>query len=79
MELIEYKNHFITYQRQGNDVNGNPVYLVNVFEIYKPDVYENITFSRFRTKYHMDKYGNIRIKSYNIQQEIKEIIDMIGE
>ena len=39
MELIEYKNHFITYQRQGNDVNGNPVYLVNVFEIYKDDAF----------------------------------------
>jgi hypothetical protein len=75
MELIEYKNHFITYQRQGNDINGNPIYLVNIFVLYK-NCYQNVNFGEFHKTKRIDKHGNIRIKSYNIEQDIK---DMIGE
>jgi hypothetical protein len=76
MELIEYKNYFVTYQRQGNDVNGNPIYLVNVFERYG-NYWQNANFVKFKATNKLDKYGNIRIKSYNIIDDIKFMLDKV--
>ena len=77
MEIIVHNNIIATYQKQGNDVNGNPIYLVNFFQCNE-NQWLNYNF-RYKCGHKEDKYGNIRIKSYNIQQEIKEIIDMMGE
>ena len=68
-----------TYQRQGNDKNGNPIYIINIFKKsgYK-NFYNNITyFVAERNNIKLDKYGNIRLSSYNIDGTIQNIIDQL--
>ena len=74
MELIEYKNHFITYQWQGNDVNGNAVYLINIFTKGNKFYFcQNMQFNK-----RLDKYGNIRIKPHGaIEPGIYSLIDKV--
>lgn len=66
---IEY---FCTYQRQGNDKNGIPLYIVNIFratESGKHFYTMNPALNR-----RLDKYGNIKITSYNILDDINYIL-----
>lgn len=80
MELIQISGYFVTYQRQGNDRNGNPVYLVNVFSNYNGtgEHWYNVNYSdKQKHGRRLDKYGNIRIQSYNIEQSIKDIISTL--
>ena len=70
MKLKQYNNFFVTYQRQGNDRNGNPIYIINIFD---SDFY-NINWKSNRKK---DKYGNIKTTSYNIDDTIQVIINNI--
>ena len=68
-----------TYQRQGNDKNGNPIYIINIFKKsgYK-NFYNNITyFVAERNNIKLDKYGNIRLSSYDIDSTIQNIIDQL--
>ena len=68
-----------TYQRQGNDKNGNPIYIINIFKKsgYK-NFYNNITyFVAERNNIKLDKYGNIRLSSYDIDGTIQNIIDQL--
>ena len=68
-----------TYQRQGNDKNGNPIYIINIFKKsgYK-NFYNNITyFVAERDNIKLDKYGNIRVSSYDIGGTIQNIINQL--
>ena len=80
MELASYYNNnekemmqfLVTIQRQGNDRNGNPIYLVNIFDGSCLSVNYN-----YRTGRKMDKYGNLRIQSYNIDASVQNIINQL--
>lgn len=66
----ETKSYLVAYQRQGNDRNGNPIYIINIFDG------NNITINlNYKTDRRRDKYGNIKITSYNIDNTIQSIID----
>ena len=66
----EVKHYLIATQRQGNDKNGNPVYLVNIFDGEK--LYLNYNYSSGRR---MDKYGNIRLVSYSLDADVQRIVN----
>ena len=76
MELIKIttKNGIdlqVTYQRQGNDKNGNPICILNVFK--NNGTYNfNVNYLSDRKK---DKYNNIKIQSYSIDKDIQYICD----
>ena len=76
MELIKILNKKgitlqVAYQRQGNDKNGNPIYIVNVFK--NNGTYNfNVNYLSNRKK---DKYNNIKIQSYNIDRDVQHICD----
>lgn len=71
MELKKINGFLVAYGRQGNDKNGNPIYLINVFEEYPDGVYHNINDELNRR---LDKHGNIIIKSYNIEESLKSLL-----
>jgi hypothetical protein len=68
---------YYTYQRQGNDKNGNPIYIVNIF--YDCGSGEKVSFINMncRSDRRIDKYGNIKMQSYNIDESIESIIKSI--
>ena len=79
MKILEYNDFLITYIRQGNDKNGNPIYLVNIFKSCynikdKTNYYwDNINYlMKNRTT---DKNGNIKIKTSDIISIIKTMIN----
>jgi hypothetical protein len=59
----------VIYQRQGNDKNGNPLYIINIFR-------DNINVN-WKSNKKKDKYNNIKIRSYNINADIQYICDSI--
>lgn len=66
----ETKSFLVVYQRQGNDKNGNPIYIINIFDG------DNITINlNYKTDRRRDKYGNIKTTSYNIENTIQSIIN----
>lgn len=80
MGLIQINGYFVAYQRQGANANGNPIFLVNVFKPLYTDGLNPFFKTGFyncnaQTRRRLDKYGNIRIQSYNIEEDIKHIID----
>lgn len=89
MELIQYNNDFFyTYQRNGNDRNGNAIYLVNIFKKYFPcsthgiDNTKNYVYSNYNCtiaqgqKKRLVK-NEIRLQSSNIQSDIENIINRL--
>ena len=79
MEMVKIvKNgidYFCTYQRQGNDKNGNPLYIVNIFRSTESGKYfytMNPVINR-----RLDKYGNIKFTSYNILSDINYILQKL--
>ena len=80
MELASFYNHnekdmmqyVVAIQRQGNDKNGNPIYLVNIFDGTCLSVNYN-----YKTGRKMDKYGNLRMQSFNIDETIQNMIDQL--
>ena len=81
MEMVKIvKNgieYFCTYQRQGNDKNGNPLYVVNIFKTYgivKTFHFRNLNLE---TERRLDKYGNIKFTSYNILSDIDYILQKL--
>ena len=68
----EIKYYLVATQRNGNDKNGNPIYLVNIFNGEKLFISYNPASGR-----RLDKYGNIRLSSYNIDSTIQNIIDQL--
>ena len=90
MEMVKIvKNgidYFCTYQRQGNDKNGNPLYIVNIFKWYgfehlndyTTKVLSNCNFTyATNTNRRLDKYGNIKFTSYNILSDIDYILQKL--
>ena len=87
MELVQYNNDFFyTYQRNGNDRNGNPIYKVNIFKKYYPcstgtmDNAKNYVYSNYNytvasmQKRRLTKENELRLQSYNIQDDVENII-----
>jgi hypothetical protein len=72
-ELKQYKQYHYTYSRFGNDLNGNPIYLINVY-VFNNNRYENINTLTGRKR---DKYENIRMTSYNVDADIHYMIDRL--
>ena len=80
MELASFYNHneeemkqyLVTIQRQGNDRNGNPIYLVNIFD--GSCLSANYNYKADRK---LDKYGNIRLQSYNVDASVQAIINSL--
>lgn len=83
MELLQIGNYFVAYQRAGNDKNGNSIWLVNIFQesAYRRSgetFYNNITFFVARGQNsRMDKNGNIRLQSYNIETDVKNMVERL--
>lgn len=86
MEMVKIvKNgieYFCTYQRQGNDKNGNPFYIVNVFKTYGIVTYGIVKTFHFRnlnleTERRLDKYGNLKFTSYNILSDIDYVLQKL--
>lgn len=61
----------VSYQRQGNDKNGNPIYILNIFK-NNGTYYFNINYLSDRRK---DKHNNIKMQSYDIQRDIQYVCD----
>lgn len=74
MEILKIEKYFVVYQRQGNDANGNPIFIINFFEMLESGYYFNLNFKIDRKK---DKYGNIKITSYSINDTVKQLINQI--
>jgi hypothetical protein len=68
MELIKKEGFLVTYQRQGNDRNGNPIYILNFFDD------EKLYSVNYKADIKKDKYGNIKCTSYCINDYIDYII-----
>lgn len=77
MELVKVKDYLVTYQRQGNDRNGNTIYIINVFTLHQ-NYYINMNAClNTLAKVKLDKYGNIKMTSYNIQSDIDFLISKL--
>jgi hypothetical protein len=74
MNLLKIENYYVTYQKQGNDKNGNPIYLINFFD----ENMENLYYKLAEKKFRLDKHNNLKITSYNILSNIKLILNAIG-
>lgn len=74
MELKQYNNYLVAYQRQGNDRNGNPIYIINIFKQYESGRIRNCNSCTGRR---LDKHDNIKVVSYNIDDTIKNIINTL--
>ena len=75
MKLEKFTNnninyYFVSYQRQGNDKNGNPIFIINVFD-------ENLNNINYSIDRRSDKYGNIKLTSYSIKEDIKHMLNSI--
>lgn len=79
MEIIVNENTICTYQRQGNDKNGNSIYLVNIFKNYGENNWQNVNYVKFYKKKRLDKYNNIRMQSYSIEADCKNLIENMEE
>ena len=91
MELLQINDVImVSYQRQGNNRNGNPIYIINVFKKYYPCnthgmtnntnwVWSNYNYTLFDNKIvlKLDKYGNIKLTSYNIKDTINHLVKSI--
>ena len=71
MELIKKEGYLITYQRQGNDRNGNPIFIMNFFDDTK------LYNCNFKINEKKDKYSNIKTTSYCIDDSIDYYIKKI--
>jgi hypothetical protein len=79
MEMLKYKNIYVTYFWQGNTTNGNGLYCLNFFEEYENNRMFNINQSiHIKQKISIDKKGNLKSLKYgSIEATIKNIIDKI--
>ena len=75
MNLLEVGLYTITYIRNGNDKNGNPIYLINIFMSINDDGIKKYYNVNYRSIHKRDKNGNIRVTSYNIDNSIKDILN----
>lgn len=61
---------FVTYQRQGNDKNGNPLYIINFFRLENSNGLLRYYNVNHELKIKTDKHGNIKGTSYSINDTI---------
>lgn len=61
---------YVIYQRQGNDKNGNPVYIINFFRLENNNGLLRYYNVNHELKIKKDKHGNIKDTSYNINETI---------
>lgn len=80
MEMVKIvKNgieYFCAYQRQGNDRNGNPIYIVGIFQEYETTEKRYYCMNSQAGK-RLDKYGNLKFTSYNILYDIDHILNSL--
>lgn len=72
MNILKKGNILIVYQRQGNDKNGNPIFIINFFD-------ESMHNINYKIDVKKDKYNNIKIQSYNINIDTEYLINKIKE
>lgn len=77
MELQKIGNYIIAHQRQGNNVNGNPMYIINVFKSIEDKNILHYYNVNYRQSKKLDKHGNIKITSYNTDDAIMQILNDI--
>ena len=77
MELKKIDNdYYATWEKQGNNRNGNPIFIVNIFQKLSDDNFWNVNI---KTGARLDKYDNIKLSSYNIEDSIRNLIQIIKE
>lgn len=74
MNLLEVGVYTVAYVRTGNDRNGNPVYLINIFKDINNNGIKKYYSVNYRSTHKLDKYGSIRAVSYNIDDTLKMIL-----
>ena len=74
MILKEIGSYTISYIRNGNNKNGNPVYLINVFINVGDETVKEYCNVNYTSIHKRDKNGNIRLVSYNIDNSIRDIL-----
>jgi hypothetical protein len=74
MELKYINGYYITVQRNGNNVNGNPVYLINFFDNDLFNINGSITQKQVRK---LDKNSNIKIVSANVNNAVERILTQL--
>ena len=70
--LYEYNNMYINVYRTKNDINGNPIYYLRIYD----NKYNNITEgykSKYRKYYKKGEY--LRIQSYNLSNTLENILN----
>lgn len=78
LELIN--GYFVLWQRHGNDKNGNPIYLVNIFkQVTNKDQVYYVSRNTCIKSATLDKYDSIKVKSYSIHDTIKYLISQIPD
>ena len=77
MILKEIGLYTISYIRNGNDKNGNPIYLINVFKDINDNGIKKYYSVKYRSTRKLNKNGSIRVTSYNIDDTIKTILNDI--
>lgn len=76
MELKYINGYYITIQRNGNNVSGNPVYLLNFFD---NDLFNiNGSIAQIQ-RYTLDKNNNIKIVSGCVNIVIERIINQLPQ
>ena len=73
MNILKKEGYLIAYQRQGNDRNGNPIYILNFFD--DTELYN----CNYKINVKKDKHGNIKTTSYCINDTIDYYIKKIVE
>lgn len=69
-KIIRYNGVIAIIERKNNDTNGNPKYQIQLINI---ESIENIVKNENNISFFNNQYYNIT--SYNIEQDIKNIID----
>ena len=79
IEVQTEKYGEVVVYRYGNDVNGNPRYLVHYLMIDLPDhVSTDKTRQAGLTRYHGRAFGGgYRFTSYNIEATVNRILDIL--
>jgi hypothetical protein len=76
MELKYINGYYITIQRNGNNVNGKPIYLLNFFD--NKMSHSNSCIAQ-KTGKKLDKNNNIKIVSYNADNDIRYIFNQLQQ
>jgi hypothetical protein len=81
MELIKDGKILISYQRQGNNINGLGIYSINIF-LENNNKFQNINYELnevYKAGFKLDKYYNIKIScmSYQINETLTNLIKQV--